>query len=85
MTRVRATDFRKNMSHYMRLANTEQVIITHRSGLSFRLSPERPLIDDDEYFSNSAVQSNIGESLRQIREGKTTLLSPNDVRRYLEV
>jgi hypothetical protein len=85
MTIVRATDFRKNMSHYLQLANTERVIITHRSGNSYELLPKTMIVDNNTYYSNPAVVENLGQAESDIAEGRCVELSSEDFGRMFGV
>lgn len=78
MTIVSASDFRKNMSHYLELSKTERVIITHRKGTSFEIVPEGAIVDDGIYFSNPAVIAQLKEAENEVQEGRGVAMSSTE-------
>ncbi len=73
------------MSRYMQLANTEQVIITHRSGNSYELLPQKRIVDNDTYYSNPAVIENLRQAELDIAEGRGVELNSEEVARLLGI
>ncbi|MDR2912104.1 MAG: hypothetical protein LBV38_02225 [Alistipes sp.] len=73
------------MSHYLQLANTERVIITHRSGNSYELLPKTQIVDNDTYYSNPAVIENLRQAELDIAEGRSIELTSEEVAKMLGV
>lgn len=77
---INSREFRDNQKKYFELALKQQVIVQQGRKHAFAITP---ISEDDQYFMDPNVKSEILEGIAQHKAGKTTRVDPQDFDKLL--
>ncbi len=81
MIAVSMTEFRKHYKEYLERSETERVILTNK-GKTYELLPKKR-ITDEMYFSNPGVIRALRESEEDVKAGRVTRYTVEELRQRM--
>lgn len=89
MLLLTVTEFRNNISKYLQMAFTEKIALKSKGGI-IELTPNKeirtnPSPSNDPYFDDPRNLEEIDRRIANLRDGKSKLVSWEDIKANLEV
>lgn len=77
MITINKTEFRKDLSKYLKLAQKDKVIVQDSDKETYELVPKGKKSDTELYFENPQVLADIKEAREDIKEGRLYEYKPD--------